>query len=178
MMLPLRLKESLTVNRPSLSLRKYPIVYSVKQPTTGLLDWSRYLLDMDKRRRPGGTSSRSPSHLGIIMTWGLPFVVLRRSLDHVIGARRCICMRSRPYLDLPDPQICCRVTGGPGQRIRMAFRPQDLPLAMLSLCAALATLSSISYGHTPGLAVPSPGLEGPASNRGDLGDVSIFDLGL
>jgi hypothetical protein len=86
-------------------------------------------------------------------------------------------MRSRPYLDLPDPQICCRVTGGPGQRIRMALGPQDLPWPFVIACCVGHVVIHLLRVHTC-LVCPQPGLERPAPNRGELGDVSVYDLDL
>jgi hypothetical protein len=56
-------------------------------------------------------------------------------------------MRSRPYLDLPDPQICCRVTGSPGQRMRMALGPQDLPRPFVILCCVGHAVIHILRAH-------------------------------
>jgi hypothetical protein len=84
-------------------------------------------------------------------------------------------MRSRPSLDLPDPQICCRVTGGPGQRIRMALGPQDLPWPFVIACCVGHVVIHLLRVHTC-LVVPSQAWSVQPQIAVSWGDVSVCDL--
>jgi hypothetical protein len=153
MMLPKEVETVPGHQSTSLSLRNEPILSWVEHTAVDVLIGLCASFDTAPSRLSGKKLSRNPWYLTITRTQGLPFVViLQRSLEHLINASYCIRMRSRP---LPWPAGSTNLLPGNTRSTtthRHCLRTTGPTLAILSLCALLALLSSVSWECRPGLA--------------------------